>query len=68
MAYGVLLRQHKPKWGQLVHKVRSGHFLYVVWVIVAWFVVEFYESNLKASLMIKSYEPNIESLWELIER
>ncbi len=73
MPYGIVFQEFHQKWFNTFEKqyqkyLDRGPLLRMTWMMVAFLLGMAYAGNLKASLVIKSYEPRIKSLNEMIEK
>ncbi len=73
IALATLWHQYCPNWRsyhgeKYPGKMTRGSFMHLFWVVAAFLLFEFYKSNLKASLMIKKYEPSIFNIEEALDK
>ncbi len=45
----------------------AGRFLIFVWMVLSLFLIMFYTSNLRASLMIIDYEKPLDTLQDIVD-
>ncbi len=76
LSFGIMWQEYKPDWNayhgrngnKIRRKVTRGSLMRIYWVVAAFLMLEFYKSNLKASLTIRSDEPNIHNIQEALDR
>ncbi len=78
MVYGAMYQEYAMKCNSLQQRHSSGHInmpqtfqgsaVMFLWVAMLTFLVQAYQSNLKASLVVKTHERQIGSLQEMVEK
>ncbi len=72
MACGILFHDYSLEWSSVSrrspHVIGRGSFVRTLWLVTTVLLFFSFQSNLKASLIIRTYEDKIETLDEMLER